>query len=320
MSKNKVSFVPSLYKAGIFLYDEYMDKLKVLLPKGRIYDNVAELFAGAGISIKLPERAYRPVVNQDDLEAKVMKPQNIGKLLEFGAHDCGFTGRDWVEETEADVEEILDLGFDPVRIVAAVPAALKDEDLKSKRLIVATEYKHVAHRWLTEKKLEAVIFRTYGATEVFPPDDADMIIDNTATGRTLAENGLRIVETILNSSTRFFASKAAMADPVKKQKILKLKMLFEAVLNAHGRVMLEMNVSAENFDKLVHALPSMRSPTISPLYSGNTAASSGANALNSAGYAVKIAVKQSEVPALLPRLKELGATDILEYELRKVLA
>ena len=309
-----------LYKPGIFLYDGCMDKLKVLLPKGRIYDNVAELFAGAGISIKLPERAYRPVVNQDDLEAKVMKPQNIGKLLEFGAHDCGFTGRDWVEETEADVEEILDLGFDPVRIVAAVPAGLKDEDLKSKRLIVATEYKHIARRWLEEKKLEAVVFRTYGATEVFPPDDADMIIDNTATGRTLAENGLRIVETILNSSTRFFASKAAMADPVKKQKILKLKMLFEAVLNAHGRVMLEMNVSAENFDKLVHALPSMRSPTISPLYSGNIADSSGTGALNSAGYAVKIAVKQSEVPALLPRLKELGATDILEYELRKVLA
>jgi ATP phosphoribosyltransferase len=101
-----------------------MEKLKILLPKGRIYDNVVELFNGAGISIKLPERAYRPTVNQDDLEAKVMKPQNIGKLLELGAHDVGFTGRDWIEETSADVEEIMDLGFDKVRIVAAVPNAL----------------------------------------------------------------------------------------------------------------------------------------------------------------------------------------------------
>ena len=107
-----------------------MEKLKILLPKGRIYDNVVELFNGAGISIKLPERAYRPTVNQDDLEAKVMKPQNIGKLLELGAHDVGFTGRDWIEETSADVEEIMDLGFDKVRIVAAVPNAIDDNQLK----------------------------------------------------------------------------------------------------------------------------------------------------------------------------------------------
>lgn len=97
-----------------------MEKLKILLPKGRIYENVVELFSGAGIGIRLPDRAYRPVVNQDDLEAKVMKPQNIGKLLELGAHDVGFTGRDWIEETGADVEEVMDLGFDRVRIVAAV--------------------------------------------------------------------------------------------------------------------------------------------------------------------------------------------------------
>ena len=98
------------------------EKLKILLPKGRIYENVARLFEEAGITIRLPERAYRPEVNQDDLEAKVMKPQNIGKLLELGAHDAGFTGADWIRETGADVEEILDLGFDKVRIVAAVPA------------------------------------------------------------------------------------------------------------------------------------------------------------------------------------------------------
>lgn len=284
-----------------------MEKLKILLPKGRIYDNVVELFNGAGISIKLPDRAYRPTVNQDDLEAKVMKPQNIGKLLELGAHDVGFTGRDWIEETGADVEEIMDLGFDTVRIVAAVPNTVSDESLKTKRIIVATEYEKIARKWLNNRQQDSLIVRTYGATEVFPPDDADMIIDNTATGRTLMENGLRIVDTIMTSSTRMFASKAALANPAKKQKIMELKMLFEAVLDARDRVMLEMNVTRALFQDLVTGLPSMRSPTVSPLYGDD-------------GYAIKIAVKKSEVPVLLPKLKALGATDILEYDLRKVLA
>lgn len=282
-----------------------MEKLKILLPKGRIYENVVSLFSGAGISIKLPDRAYRPTVNQDDLEAKVMKPQNIGKLLELGAHDVGFTGRDWIEETGADVEEIMDLGFDPVRIVAAVPNEIDDSLLKNKRMIVATEYEKIAEKWLCEKSISHLVVRTYGATEVFPPDDADMIIDNTSTGRTLIENGLRIVDTLMTSSTRMFASKAAMADPEKKKKIMELKMLFTSVLNARERVMLEMNVTAEKFDELVKGLPAMRSPTVSPLYGNN-------------GFAIKIAVKKSEVPNLLPKLQSLGATDILEYELRKV--
>lgn len=284
-----------------------MDKLKILLPKGRIYESVIELFSGAGISIKLPERAYRPTVNQDDIEAKVMKPQNIGKLLELGAHDVGFTGRDWIDETGADVIEIMDFGFEPVRLVAAVPNDMDDKALKSKRIIVATEYEKIAERWLKAQKIDYIIMRTNGATEVFPPDDADMIVDNTATGRTLQENGLRIVDTLMTSSTRMFASKAAMENPEKKRKILELKMLFEAVIDARDRVMLEMNVAKDNFDKLVKGLPSMRSPTVSPLFGDE-------------GFAIKTAVKRSEVPNLLPKLKELGATDILEYELRKVLA
>ncbi|HOC30254.1 MAG TPA: ATP phosphoribosyltransferase [Treponemataceae bacterium] len=283
-----------------------MEKLKILLPKGRIYENVSTLFAEAGISIYLPERAYRPTVNQDDLEAKVMKPQNIGKLLELGAHDIGFTGIDWIRETNADVVEILDLGFDKVRIVAAVPNEINDETLKTKRMIVATEYVANAEVWLKKQNLNYIIVRTYGATEVFPPDDADMIIDNTATGRTLQENGLRIIDTIMESSTRMFASKEAMADPEKKQKIMELKMLFEAVLAARSRVMLEMNVSKARFPELVQGIPSMKSPTVSPLYGDD-------------GYAVKTVVKKSEVPVLMPKLKSLGATDIIEYELRKVM-
>lgn len=284
-----------------------MEKLKILLPKGRIYEHVIGLFSGAGISISLPERAYRPIVNQDDLEAKVMKPQNIGKLLELGAHDMGFTGRDWIRETHADVEEILDTGFDKVRIVAAVPNSIDDAQLASRRVIVATEYEHIANEWLKSRGMNSEVIRTYGATEVFPPDDADMIIDNTATGRTLVENGLRIVAEIMSSSTCMFASKKAMQNPEKKEKILELKSIFESVIDARDRVMLEMNVPKESFDALVNGLPSMRSPTVSPLYGDK-------------GFAVKIAVKKSEVPNLLPRLKSLGATDILEYELKMVMA
>ena len=284
-----------------------MEKLKILLPKGRIYEHVIGLFSGAGISIALPELAYRPIVNQDDLEAKVMKPQNIGKLLELGAHDMGFTGRDWIMETHADVEEILDTGFDKVRIVAAVPNSIDDTQLASRRVIVATEYEHIANEWLKSRGMNSEVIRTYGATEVFPPDDADMIIDNTATGRTLVENGLRIVAEIMSSSTCMFASKKAMQNPEKKKKILELKSIFESVIDARDRVMLEMNVPKESFDALVNGLPSMRSPTVSPLYGDK-------------GFAVKIAVKKSEVPNLLPRLKSLGATDILEYELKMVMA
>ena len=290
--------------------EEKMEKLKILLPKGRIYDNVVNLFSGAGITIKLPDRAYRPTVNQEDLEAKVMKPQNIGKLLELGAHDVGFTGLDWIKETDADVEEIMDLGFDPVRIVAAVPNTVDYDALVKKPVTIATEYQNLSRKWVSDKKIDGTIFRTWGTSEGFVQDNEDslaqILIDNTSTGSSLRANNLKIVDTLMTSSTRMYASKEALKDPFKKQKIMELKMLFESVLNARSRVMLEMNVSRENFDDLMKILPSMKSPTVSPLFGDG-------------GFAVKIAVKKSEVPTLLPKLQQHGATDILEYALRKVM-
>jgi ATP phosphoribosyltransferase len=203
------------------------------------------------------------------------------------------------------VEEILDLGLDRVRIVAAAPADLSEVDLKAKKIVAATEYVNLAEAWLLSNGYHYRILRTYGATEVFPPDDADMIIDNTASGQTLRDNGLKIIDTILESSTRFVAGRAAMADKEKRARIEELAMLFQAVLDARERVMLEMNVTADRFKALVSGLPAMRSPTISPL-NGND------------GYAVKIAVRKRDVPELIPKLKKLGATDIVEYDLRKV--
>ena len=269
-------------------------------------ESVLALLRDAGIHARVSERSYRPQIDVDWLDVKIMKPQNIGELLELGSHDAGFTGLDWLQETHADVAEIMGLGFDPVNIVAAVPAGISDEELRSKTLVVATEYVNIASRWLISRGYKYRIVRTYGATEVFPPDDADMIIDNSSTGQTLKDNGLLIVDTILKSSTLFAASRAAMADPKKTALIERLTMLFKSVLDARGRVMLEMNAGEENFTELVRILPCMRSPTVSRLYGEN-------------GYAVKVAVPRKDIPDLIPKLKLAGAVDIVEYELKKVI-
>jgi ATP phosphoribosyltransferase len=282
-----------------------MDKLRILIPKGRIFENVAGLFAEAGFPVCLAERTYRPALAAGWLDAKIMKPQNVGELLELGSHDAGFTGIDWIKESGADVEEVMDLGFDRVRIVAAVPAGVREEDMKSRKIVAATEYVNLAETWLRASGYSYRILRTYGATEVFPPDDADMIIDNTSSGQTLKDNGLRIIATLLESSTRFVASRAAMADREKESRIEELARLFKAVLDGRDRVMLEMNVPKARFTEIVTGIPAMRSPTVAPLYGDE-------------GFAVKIAVKKSEVPELIPRLKKLGAGDIVEYDLRKV--
>ncbi len=288
-----------------------MDKLKILLAKGRIYESVYELLSDVGISIHLPDRTYFPTTNQEDLAFQVVKPQIVSLLLANNKADMGFSGKDWVYENgcQDDVVEIMDLGFDPVRIVAAIPEARDFDKLLKSPVTIATEYQALSRKWVEDKKIDGTIFRTWGTSEGFVQDNEDSIaqilIDNTSTGSSLKANRLKIVDTLMESSTRMYASKTAMADPAKKQKIMELKMLFETVLNARSRVMLEMNCAEDKFDTLIKGIPSMKSPTVSPLFGGN-------------GYAIKIAVKKSEVPTLLPKLQSLGATDIVEYELRKV--
>lgn len=289
-----------------------MDKLKILLAKGRIYESVYELLNDVGISIYLPDRQYFPTTNQKDLAFQVVKPQITSILLANNKADVGFSGKDWVYENgvQDQVVEIMDLGFDPVRIVAAIPEARDFEKILKGKVTIATEYQNLSKQWVENKKIDGTIFRTWGTSEGFVQDTDDAIaqvlIDNTSTGSSLKANRLKIVDTLMESSTRMYASKEAMADPEKKQKIMELKMLFETVLNARSRVMLEMNVSEKDFEGLIKGIPSMKSPTVSPLFGGN-------------GYAVKIAVKKSEVPTLLPQLQKLGASDIVEYELRKVM-
>ncbi len=282
-----------------------MKRLKILVPKGKLFKNVYSLLEEAGFTLKLNSESSFLRDISDEVDFKLLKAQNIPKLIEIGAHDLGFSGFDWILETEACVEQLLDLKFDPVKIVAAVSAT--DSGWKKKDcLLVASEYVNLARSYLQKLNKKFLLIRSYGATEVFPPEDADLIVDNMATGKTLLENNLKVLEVILNSSTRLIASPSALQDEAKKKQIAELLTIFQAILNGRERVILEMNVGAQALEKIVKILPAMRSPTIASLYNGQ-------------GFSVKVAVPRSSVKKLIPQLKELGAGDILELDIRKVI-
>lgn len=276
------------------------------LPKGRMQDNVFALLSDAGIRIHMGSRAYRPTVSMPGFEAKILKPQNIIEMLHHGSRDLGFAGADWARELGAEVVELLDTGMDPVRLVVAAPAELLvDGRLPRQPLVVASEYEGITRAWLSTAGIEAEFVRTYGATEVFPPEDADLIVDNTATGTTLAANGLVILDTLMTSSTRLYANPRVLERPEFRSRIEELVMLLRSVLEARQRVMLEVNVSPERLESVVGALPAMREPTISTLHGGT-------------GYAVKAAVRRDELPRLIPQIKACGGTDIVVTRLEQI--
>jgi len=277
-------------------------ELRLALPKGRQQEGVERLFRDAGISLATGERGYRPTLSLAGVEAKLLKPQNVVGMLAAGARDVGFAGADWVAELGADLVLLLDLGLDPVRIVAAAPppvaAELRAGPGAARPFVVASEYASLAARWIAAKGLAARVLKTYGATEVFPPEDADIIVDNSATGATLRANGLTVVDEVLRSTTGLYASRAALADPELRSRIDDLVLCLRAVLEARLRVMLELNVAASELDAVLDALPCMRQPTIAPLRDG-------------AGFAVRAAVPRADLARLMPRLKELGGTDLV---------
>lgn len=281
--------------------------LRLALPKGRMQDGVIALLRDAGVPVRVSDRGYRPLVGWAGAECKLLKPQNVVEMLHQGTRDLGFAGADWVAELGADLVELLDTGLDPVRIVAAAPVGLlaAGDTLPATHLRVASEYERLTRAWITRRGLDASFVRSYGATEVFPPEDADVIVDNTATGSTLAANGLRIVDELLRSSTRLYASRAAMADPARRAPIADLVLLLRAVLDARQRVMLEVNVTAERLEAVCAVLPCMREPTISPLH-------------GQAGFAVKAAVPRSQLAALVPAIKAHGGTDIVVSALAQI--
>jgi ATP phosphoribosyltransferase len=281
--------------------------LELALPKGRMQEGVFTLLADAGIQVRAGSRGYRPSVSLPGIEAKILKPQNVVEMLASGTRDVGFAGADWVRELGADLVEVLDTGLDAVRLVAAAPAGLlTDGRLPRRPLVIASEYEAITRAWIEAANIEARFVRSYGATEVFPPEDADCIVDIAASGDTLRANGLVVFAELMSSSTRLYASRRGYDDPVTRPAIDRLVMLLRSVLEARGRVMLEVNVGAGSLEAVISVLPCMREPTISPLHGAS-------------GFAVKAAVPRKQLPLLIPEIKARGGTDIVVSQLTQII-
>ncbi|MBV6504273.1 MAG: ATP phosphoribosyltransferase [Fimbriimonadales bacterium] len=280
--------------------------LRLALPKGRMQAAVFELLREAGMHLTASSREYRPIVSLSGVEAKILKPQNIVEMLHQGSRDLGFTGADWVEELGANLVQLIDTEFDLVSVVVAAPHSILEGGLlPNRKIVVASEYESITKRWIESKGIDATFVRSYGATEVFPPEDADCIVDLTASGATLRANDLVVVEELMRSSTRLYANPRALDDAARRERIEDFVLLVRSVLEARSRVMLEVNVASEKLEGLVAILPCMREPTIAPLH-------------GDAGYAVKAAVPRSELPRVVPLLKARGGTDIVVTEIAQI--
>ena len=264
------------------------------------------LLDDAGIRLTFDRRGYRPTISLEAFETKILKPQNIVEMLHLGSRDIGFAGADWVVEKGAELVELVDTALDPVRIVAAAAPDFMHGDRPAKAgFVVATEYERITGAWLTRRGFDGRVVRSYGATEVFPPEDADCIVDNTATGATLKANGLVIFDDLMRSSTRLYACPQALEHPEKRSLIEHFVVLVRSVLDARKRVMLEVNVPSDKLESVVAILPCMREPTIAPLH-------------HNAGFAVKAAVPRSDLPSLIRAIKENGGTDIVVFGIAQI--
>ena len=277
---------------------------------------VFQLLADAGMPVRETARGYRPVIRLPQVEAKILKPQNAIQMLHCGSRDLGFAGRDWVVERGAKLVEVLDTELDPVRIVLAAPRSLiRNGELDAtgldRPLRIASEYEQMTNDWIDAHAIDARFVRAFGATEVFPPEDADAIVDNTSTGATLRANGLTIVQELAQSTTRLYACPASMEDDGKRARIETFALLLRSVLEARKRVMLEVNVAAVDLERVVAALPCMREPTVSRLHSQGVD-------LAASGYAVKAAVPRDDLPKLIPTLQSLGGTDLVVTALNQL--
>lgn len=281
--------------------------LKLALPKGRMQEGVFRLFSDAGISVRADTRGYRPTIALPGIDTKILKPQNVVEMLQAGSRDVGFAGADWVAELNADLVEVLDTELDAVRLVAAAPRAIvADGTLPKRRIVIASEYERLTRNWIDAHGLDAIFVRSYGATEVFPPEDADCIVDIAASGETLRAQNLLVFDELMRSSTRLYANPRSMEIPEIRESIERLAMILRSVIRARDRVMLELNVGADALDSIVRTLPCMREPTISPLHGGN-------------GYAVKAAVPREGLALLIPQLKAAGGTDLVVTQLKQII-
>ncbi len=290
-------------------------KAKILnlgLPKGSLQESTLKLFKKAGYHISVSGRSYYPVFDDHEIESMLIRAQEMARYVENGILDCGLTGYDWIMEQAADVHQVAELnyakeGLRPVKWVIAVPNDSKIKtlkDLNGKR--IATELVGFTKRYLKSKNIKAEIDFSWGATEVKPPHLADAIVELTETGSSLRANNLRIVETVLESSTRFIANKKAWQDKRKRQKMENIVMMLQGALAAEEKVGLKMNVTQKDLKRIMGLLPSMHSPTIS--------------ALSDEGwYDLDVVIDEKNLCDLIPKLKKSGASGIVEYQLNKVI-
>ncbi len=285
--------------------------LKLGLPKGSLQDATLEKLAKAGFNVQVSSRSYIPYVDDEELEIRLIRAQEISRYVDHGYLDCGITGYDWIQENGSDGHEVGEFIFSkisrqPTRWVLAVPeeSPIKSvKDLQGKR--IATEVVKLTERWLRKHKVKAEIEFSWGATEVKAHELVDAIVEVTETGSSLRANKLRIVDTLLVSTPRLIANHAAWANPWKRQKIETLALLLRAAMEAEAKVGLKMNLPEKNLPKLLQTLPALRNPTVS--------------SLTLKGWvAVETIIDEHVVRELIPRLKAAGAEGIIEYPLNKV--
>ena len=289
-----------------------MAKLALGIPKGSLQEATIEMMKRAGWKVRVPQRSYYPSIDDEELEGRLIRPQDMSRYVEKGIIDAGLTGADWVKENGSDVKVVASLVYakqqlTKVRWVMAVPedsSIRKISDLSGKR--IATELVNVTRSYLLERGVQAEIEFSHGATEAKAPHLVDAIVELTETGASLKANNLRILDTVMESTTLFIANHNAWKDLWKKHKIENLAMLFTGAIIAGEKVGLKMNVPGDCLEAVLKKLPALRRPTVSPLAEG-------------AGYAIETVIDESVARRIIPDLKRAGAEGIIEYSLNKVI-
>lgn len=286
--------------------------IKLGIPAGSLKDATGALFQKAGYHIKFSSRSYYPEIDDEEIECLLIRAQEMARYVDEGILDAGITGRDWVEETGADVHEICELLFSkvsrrPVRWVLCVPndsEVQSVKDLEGKR--IATEVVGMTQRFLEKHWITAKVEFSWGATEVKPPKLADAIVEVTETGSSLRANNLRIVEEVMQSTTRFIANKESFKDPAKKQKLEDIALMLQSCLEAEGKVGLMMNVPREKLDEVLTCLPALQTPTVSSLSDPDWVD-------------VNTILDESVMRTIIPKLKQAGARGLVEYAITKII-